>query len=670
LPKLITIALAGNPNSGKTTLFNALTGSHQHVGNWPGVTVEKKEGTCRWGDLNIKVVDLPGVYSLTAYSPDEIVARNFIIGQSPDLVINIVDGTNLERNLYLTLQLLETGVPCVVALNMMDEVEKSGYHIDIAALSRHLEAPVIPVIASREQGIRELLEAVVQRSASRSSTNFRLNYGEEVETEIAKLEAFIAASDTPIQSNLRWTAVKLLENDAEVLSLFQQAVPQNSVVLQAQAQSLKHLRGIYREAAETLVADARYGLIAGLMKDILKKPPIERVNLSDRIDRIMVNRWLGIPLFLLIMLGMFQFIFTLSPPLMNGLDYIFQWVGGLVSHIQPAWLNSLLVDGILGGVGTVLLFVPPVFLLFIMISILEDSGYMSRAAFVMDKLMHHLGLHGRSFIPMVIGFGCTIPAIMACRTIENPKDRLATMLIVPFMSCGGRLPIYILLATAFFPGSQGLVVFSLYLLGIIIGLLAALVLRKKVFQGESSHYVMELPPYRFPTIKGIAVHTWQRGKSFLQRATTVILAAVVVVWLLGSLPWGVEYASAESWMGQLGQIVAPIFSPAGFGQWQAAVSLIFGILAKEVVVGTLGTLFGVDSIALGANLTTQLGWTPLVAYAFMVFCLLYLPCAATLATLRAESGGWKWAAFAAVYTTVLAWIAATLIFQVGSLFTG
>lgn len=440
-------------------------------------------------------------------------------------------------------------------------------------------------------------------------------------------------------------------------------------ILKAKDKGLARLKSIYQDDAETIIADARYGFISGLLKDVLTKPPVEQPNLSDKIDRVLVNRWLGIPLLLAVMFGLFQLVFALSNPFMEWISRFFDWLRGFTTGISPEWLGSLLANGVLGGVGAVLTFIPPIFLMFIAISILEDCGYMARAAFVTDKVMHKIGLHGRSFIPMVLGFGCNIPGIMACRTIENPRDRLTTILITPFMSCGARLPIYILLAGAFFTQNQGLVVFSMYLIGIIVALIAALILRKSVFRGTSSHFVMELPPYRLPTLTGVMAHTWQRGKAFLIKAGVVIFGIVVVVWLLSSLPWGVEYASADSYLGHIGSFFAPLLAPAGFGQWQAAASLLFGFLAKEVVVGTMGAIFAVEGGILGGTIATQLGWTPLIAFCFMVFCLLYMPCAATIATIRSETASWKWAGFAALYTTIVAWLVATLIFQIGSLFT-
>jgi len=430
-------------------------------------------------------------------------------------------------------------------------------------------------------------------------------------------------------------------------------------VLRASEQSLAHLRSIYGDEAETVIADGRYGFISGLLKDVLKKPPIERITLSDKIDKVVINRWLGIPLFLAIMFGMFQFVFKLSVPFMDWIDAGFGSLAELASGIG-GWGGSLLADGIIGGVGSVLIFIPPIFLLFIAIAVLEDCGYMARAAFVMDRLMHKVGLHGRSFIPMILGFGCNISGIMATRTIENPKDRLTTILINPFMSCGARLPIFVLLAAYFFAAHAGLVVFSMYIIGIIVAIIMALIFRKTLFRGVSGHFVMELPPYRAPTIKGVLLHMWERGRLFLRRAGTIIFGVVVLVWLL-------DYTGA---LEPIGNAIAPIFSPAGFGQWQAAVSLLFGFLAKEVVVGTMGTLFAAEEGVLGGAIAAQLGWTPLIAFAFMVFCLLYVPCVAALGAIRGETNSWKWPLFSLFYTTAIAWVVATLIFQVGSLFTG
>ena len=431
-------------------------------------------------------------------------------------------------------------------------------------------------------------------------------------------------------------------------------------LIRTRDESLAHLRRIHGDDAETMIADARYGFISGLMKDVLEKPPVEKVTMTDRIDRLMLNRWLGIPFFLLILFGVFQFTFTISTPLINWISQGMDWLAGQVAEISPAWLASLLSEGIIGGVGVVVSFVPIIFLLYFAMSILEDTGYMARAAFVMDRLMHRLGLHGRSFVTLMLGFGCSVAAIMSTRTIENPKDRLVTILVTPLMSCGGRLPIYVLLTAAFFTAYQGLVVFAMYAIGVILAILLAWLFRKKLLPGESGHFVMELPPYRLPTITGVLAHAWQHGKAFLTRAGTIIFSAVIIIWFL-------NYFDI---LDNIGRVIAPVFSPAGFGQWQAAVALIFGILAKETVIGTFGTLFpaAIGATGFGAVLSSELGWTPLIAFAFMAMVLLYIPCVATLGIIRKETGSWKWTFFSFGYTLVLGWLVATLIFQIGSLF--
>jgi len=440
-------------------------------------------------------------------------------------------------------------------------------------------------------------------------------------------------------------------------------------IIQAKDKSVAHLRRIFGDEVETVIAGERYGFIGGLLKDTLKKPAVEKVTVSDKIDKVLVNRWAGIPIFLGIMYGVFQFVFGLSAPLSALIDDGFGYLAGIAAGVSPAWAGSLLTDGIISGIGSVLVFVPPIFLLFIAIAILEGCGYLARAAFVMDRAMHRIGLHGRSFIPLILGFGCNVPAIMACRTIENPRDRMTTMLAIPFISCGARLPIFVLLAGTFFPANAGMIVFAMYGIGIGVAIVSALIFRKTLFRGVSGHFVMELPPYRLPTLTGVMMHMWERGKHFLRRAGTIIFAAVVIIWLLASLPWGVEYASVGSILGQIGSFFAPIFAPAGFPQWQASASLIFGFIAKEIVIGSMGAIFGVEKGVLGGTLATQLGWTPLIAFAFMVFALLYIPCVATIVTLRNESSK-KWAWFSVAYTTSVAWIAATLIYQIGRVIIG
>ena len=429
-------------------------------------------------------------------------------------------------------------------------------------------------------------------------------------------------------------------------------------IIRIKDESLEHLRKVHGDDAETLIADARYGFISGLMQDVLRKPAVEKETATDRIDRFILNRWLGIPIFLAVLYGVFQFTFVVSGPLMDWIDQGFSWLAEQASGISPAWLSSFIVDGFFGGVGSVLSFVPIIFLLYIALSILEDTGYLARAAFVMDRLMHKIGLHGRSFVALMLGFGCNVPAIMATRTIENPKDRLVTILVNPMMSCGARLPIYVLFAGAFFTAHQGLIVFSMYAIGVVLAILLAWLFRKKLVPGESGHFVMELPPYRLPTITGVVAHMWERGRLFLVRAGTVIFGIVVFIWLL-------DYFNI---LEPIGRVIAPVFGPAGFGQWQATITLIFGVLAKEVVVGTFGTLFAVEEGALGATIATQLGWTPLVAFAFMAMSLIYVPCMATIAVIKRETNSWKWTGFVIGYTLVLGWVVATLIYQIGSLF--
>ncbi len=657
--KKITIALAGNPNAGKTTLFNNLTGAKQHVGNWPGVTVEKKEGSRSYKGYDFRVVDLPGVYSLTAYSMDEVIARNFVVDENPDVVVDIVDASNLERNLYLAAQFLEMGVKLVVALNMMDMAKSRGYQIDVKELSRLMGVPVVPLVASKNQGTDELLKTIVGVVEGKVGIEgLRLNYGHEVEEKLTGLETIISAEPRFQKYPTRWLAVKLLEEDEEIIKQFRELKPDGEEVLRVKDRSLASLGRVYGNEAGIVIANARYGFISGLMKDVLKKPPVEKPTLSDKIDRVVLNNWLGIPIFATILFSLFQLTFSVSAPLIGWINGGFSRLSEIASGITPDWLGSLIANGIIGGVGTVISFVPVIFLLYLGLSVLEYSGYLARAAFVMDRLMHRIGLHGRSLVPLVLGFGCSVPAIMATRTIENPKDRLVTIMVIPLMSCGARMPIYILLAGAFFTAYQGLVIFSMYTIGISLAILLAWFFRKKLVTGESSHFVMELPPYRLPTFTGIYIYTWIHVRAFLKRAGTIIFIAVMLFWLL-------DYAGAIE---PMGRAIAPIFSPAGFGQWQASSALIFGILAKETVVGAFGTMFAVGEGALGETIATQLGWTPLVAFAFMAMTLIYVPCIATITTIKRETRSWKWTGFVVGYTLVLAWLVAVFIYQIGRLF--
>jgi ferrous iron transport protein B len=670
----ITAALSGNPNAGKTTIFNNLTGGRQHVGNWPGVTVEKKEGTAKYEQQEFEVVDLPGTYSLTAYSLEEIIVRDFITLENPDLVVDIVDASNIERNLYLTTQLMELGVHVVIALNMMDVASARGINIDVELLSELLGIPVIPTVGLRNKGTEELKEAIV--STVRGEARFRgiqVNYGKEIEEEISKLEGAIEHDERVSGEVLgnygsRWLAVKLLEEDEKVEEdVSRYSEPESALFKQLEA-SRSHLFTIFSEDIETVIVDNRYGFVAGVVREAVEREFDEPVTPSDRIDRILTNRILGFPFFALFLWLMFFLTFYLGKFPMNWLDHLMRGLGNSVNTIisSPAWLRSLLSNGVVGGVGSVLVFLPQIFIIFICISILEDTGYMARAAFIMDRVMHWLGLHGKSFIPLLMGFGCNVPAVMATRTLESDKDRMITILVNPLMSCTARLPVYALFTAAFFAANQGTVTFSLYLLGIILAVAMAKLFRRFLFPGESEPFVMELPPYRLPTLKGTFIHMWERGSMFLRKAGTVILAGSVVIWVLSYLPPGVAYGSGASIAGKVGHVLEPLVKPLGF-DWRAAVALLFGFVAKEIVVSTYGALIGVGENRTLISSGLHHFFTPLTAYGFMAFTLIYTPCIATVAVIKKETGSWRWTAFAIGYSLALAWIVAFVIFRVGLL---
>ncbi|AXV36881.1 MAG: ferrous iron transport protein B [Methanobacteriaceae archaeon] len=691
----IRIGLAGNPNVGKSTLFNRLTGMRQHVGNWPGKTVEKKEGTFQYDNYEIEVVDLPGNYSLTAYSAEELVSRDYIINEKPDIIVNIVDAANLERNLYLTVQMMELGANIVLALNMNKFADEKGYKIDQKALSQLLGIPVVKIEAIDETGEEDLLKSILKAYESPKNVIDRIEYGNEISDHITEL---IDEIDTHLKMENRvpssWVALKLLENDEEIINQVK-TFDESKKILSKAKQIDKHLEGVFGEDADSIIADARYGFIAGLVKESVEKPKIDKITRSDLIDRIVTNKYLGIPIFLLIMWLTFQITFAVGDPLGGYIEEGFAWLGETVAaHLGEGFLTSFIVDGIIGGVGGVLVFVPIIFLMFLILSILEDSGYLARAAFVMDRFMHKLvGLHGKSFIPMILGFGCAVPGIMATRTLENERDRFLTMLIVPFMSCSARLPVYALIVAAFFVAYQGWVIFSLYVLGIIVAIIMAAIFKKTIFKGMSAPFVMELPPYRLPTLKGALIHMWERGVLFLRKAGTIILAVSIIIWVLSSLPIGVEYASQESVTGQIGTALSPVFEPLGFGEWQATVAIIYGFLAKEVVVSTFGILYGIGEESSDESASSEEApaeetsaeeetapeedpgfiaaiqelFTPLSAYAFMVFVLLYIPCLATLAVIKRETNSWKWPTFAAGYTFVVAYVVSLIVYQGGLL---
>jgi len=666
----ITVAVAGNPNSGKTSIFNNLTGSRQQVGNWPGVTVEKKEGQLILGSVKARIVDLPGIYSLGAYSEDQLVARDYILHGDYDVIINVLDAGNIERNLYLTTQIMEAGGNVVIALNMLDEARKQNITIDVAELSRRLGVPVIPTVARLQEGMRELVEAVTGAVKFPEAKTFRIDYGPRIESELERLEALLRKfPGFTARFNARYVAVKLLEGEdwlyKEIESWDRNM---SSVILTASKESIPRLVAYYGEDLDSVIVEQRYKFIADLLQGVVIRtaPPTQTRSITEKIDRVVLNRYLGIPMFFLVMYGMFQITFTLSSPLSDIIEGFFGYLGSLAwEGFSSRLVSSLVADGLIGGVGSVLVFVPPIAILFLVISLLEDSGYMARAAYIMDRFMTGLGLHGKSFIPLLIGFGCNVPAVIAARTLENKGDRLTTILIVPLMSCAARLPVYVLFAGIFFTAYQGLVVFSLYFLGIVLAIIAAHLFKKMLFQGKEAPFVMELPPYRIPTLKATWLNVWERSSSFIKKAGTVIFAAVILVWALSNLPWGVEYASHNSFIGRLGSWLAPIFAPLGFGTWQAAVALVFGIFAKEIVVGTLAVVYGVGDVGLASVISNI--YTPLSACSFMVMVLLYTPCVATIAAIRRETGSRRWAVFAVAYSLILGWALACLVYQGGKL---
>lgn len=675
----VSVALAGNPNAGKTTVFNAITGAHQHVGNYPGVTVEKKEGGRRIDDTMVHVVDLPGTYSLTAYSLEEVVARNFVIDEQPDVVIDVVDASNLERNLYLTIQFIELGVPVVVCLNMVDVAESMGRSINVTLLSELLGVPVVPTVASRSEGVEQLLRVALQVAREGRKPAREVRYGRELESHIAEITALLDEAGGLPEVPSRWVAIKLLENDDEVRGDVAREIEGGERLLDRVQRVRSHLEAVIGDDAELALADRRYGFINGACAEAVTSGAREAVDWSERIDRVVTGRVLGIPIFLVLMWAMFEMVFRLGAPPMGWLESAFGWLGAQTAALLPEGaLQSLLVDGIIGGVGGVLIFVPQIMLLFLAISLLEDSGYMSRAAFVVDKLMHHIGLHGKSFIPMLIGFGCTVPAIMATRTLESRRDRLTTMLVAPLMSCGARLPVYVLLAGAFFvPQIAGKVIFAIYLLGVLLAIGLARIFRSTILRGPLTPFVMELPPYRMPTIKGTLLHMWERAWCYIRKAGTVILAASIVIWALLTYPTpppGAELQGqpeiAYTVAGRIGKAIEPIITPLGF-DWKIGISLTAGLAAKEVVVSTLATTYSIEETEeTGTKAITQAlrrdpVFSPLVAIALMAFVLVYPPCIAAMAVLWKESGSWKWLVFAVVYTISLAWLVSFIIYQGG-----
>lgn len=661
----IRIALAGNPNVGKSTIFNQLTGSSQHIGNWPGVTVEKKSGSTRLGKKEIEIIDLPGTYSLTAYSVDEVVARDYIIDEKPDAVIQVIDATNIERNLYLTTQLMELGVPLVIALNMSDEAEKDGTFINRTLMRKYLEIPAVRTVGSTGEGLDELLRAAVSEAETSPHHEHAIGYGRETEQQIADIVSRLE-NDTVLAGRYppRWLAIRLLEGDENAREKIASSPEQGAIDAV--------LKTTDTEKTEAAMADRRYEVIAALLPQVCTRC-VKEFNTSDLIDRVVTDRWLGIPIFLALMWAAFELTFAVAAPFMSAIDAAMTFCGTFIleSGMGPAWLASLLGEGIIGGLGSVLVFIPTIFILLFILSLLEDSGYLARAAFVMDRLMYAIGLPGKSFIPMLIGFGCNVPAVMATRTIEDKNDRLITVLVNPFMSCGARLPVYVLLAGAFFPANAGTVVFMLYLLGIALAIGSAYLFRRTVLPGKPAPFLMEMPPYRFPAPGTAIRHMWDRGKMYLRKAGGVILGGAFIVWTLASFPYGVGYGSAESYAGIIGQLLEPLVAPLGF-DWKVAVALLFGFVAKEIVVGSLGVLYGTgeEEGSLTQALLADPSLGPVTALALMAFVLLYIPCLATLAVMKKETGSWKWTVFSVAYGITVAYLVAFIIVRAGPVIMG
>ena len=707
--RTVNVAFVGNPNCGKTSLFNIASGSHEKVGNYSGVTVDAKVGHFDFQGYHFRIIDLPGTYSLSAYSPEELYVRRHIIDQMPDAIINVIDSSNLERNLYLTTQLIDMNVRMVCALNMYDELEQSGNTLDYEALGTLLGVPMVPTVARTGQGIEELFQTVIDvyegeatqvlppgsvasgkgdkpspaashahplaRSARPLARHIHINHGPELERSIEAVRAEIVRDpDVRAKYSTRFLSIKLLENDKTVEQVIA-ALPSGADILSARQREQERIRQTLGEESEQAITDAKYGFISGALRETYQDRHLDRNKLTRVIDLFVTNRYLGYPIFFLLLYIMFQCTFSIGQ---YPMDWIEAGVGALGELIEANMaegpFKALLIDGVIGGVGGVIVFLPNILILYFFISLLEDSGYMARAAFIMDKIMHKMGLHGKSFIPLIMGFGCNVPAIMATRMIENRKCRLITMLIAPFMSCSARLPIYLLLVGAFFPRHASLVLLSIYAIGILLSVVFARIFSRFLVRGDDTPFVMELPPYRLPTAKAIVRHTWEKGVQYLKKMGGIILVASLIVWALGYYPHHDAYDTQveqqeNSYIGRLGKAIEPVIHPLGF-DWKLGIGILTGVGAKELVVSTLGVLYADDAEIEAESLGHRIPITPLVAFGYMLFVLVYFPCIATLAAIKGETGSWRWGLFSAVYTTVLAWLLAFAVFQVGSLLGG
>ena len=711
--RTINVALVGNPNCGKTSLFNIASGAHERVGNYSGVTVDAKEGYFDFQGYHFRIVDLPGTYSLSAYSPEELYVRKHIIEETPDFIINVVDSSNLERNLYLTTQLIDMNVRMVIALNMYDELEASGNKLDYLTLGKLMGVPMVPTVCRTGKGIERLFHVIINiyeggdfldkngqispeirkdmqdwhkayvpdhdfgtdeedKHPHHVCRHIHINHGPELERSIEEVKQAICRNeDIRYKYSTRFLAIKLLENDKDLEQVVS-TLPNGADILAVRDREEERLRQVLNEESEQAITDAKYGFVAGALRETFVDNHQEKSRTTHFIDAIVTHRIWGYPIFFLFMYLMFEVTFSVGQYPMDWIESGVAWLGEYINiHMPEGPLKAMLVDGVIGGVGSVIVFLPNILILYFFISLMEDSGYMARAAFIMDKIMHKMGLHGKSFIPLIMGFGCNVPAIMASRTIENRKSRLVTMFINPLMSCSARLPIYLVLTAAFFPHHASLVLLSIYAIGIVLAIVMARLFCRFLVKGDDTPFVMELPPYRLPTSKAILRHTWEKGEQYLRKMGGIILVASIVIWALGYYPHSDHYETVteqqeNSYIGRIGKVIEPVMEPLGF-DWKLSVGILSGVGAKELVVSTLGVLYADDADADSVSLGERIPITPLVAFGYMVFVLIYFPCIATLAAIKGETGSWKWTCFVAGYTTVLAWVVSFLIYQVGGL---